>query len=138
MGTTPGHGGLAMQSKPTTSVLGLVLSPPRGLLNLLLCFPLHHRSPLWCSHLRSEAEHTPSLLRLPCTRSFICMMKMVIFPAGHRKSRQNKMVDREEPLSHQAGNKVAKPETTVDSGLPIPQLGLPLCSPWRSGLGGAP
>lgn len=28
MGTTPGHGGLAMQSKPTTSVLGLVLSPP--------------------------------------------------------------------------------------------------------------
>lgn len=33
------------------------------------------------------------------------------------------MVDREETLSHRAGNKVTKPETTVNSGLPNPSVG---------------
>lgn len=33
------------------------------------------------------------------------------------------MVDREETLSHRAGNKVTKPEITVNSGLPNPSAG---------------
>lgn len=92
-----------LQSKPRTTVLGPPLSCLR-LLNpaVLLSAPhhVHHGSSLWHSHLRSEAEHTPSTAAPGPRKLFYVHYENGSPSCCHMRSRSNRMMDRKFPLSH--------------------------------------